>query len=374
MRQRRRQSPALCRVGRKGGYEVWQIQYRDSEGRARTKVLGRCSELKESKAIIARDRWLAPLNAGLEEGQLPEKFCDYVREIYMPDKALYRWKRSTAGTTEQLIRTHLLPAFEGRLLRTISRHELQVHLARKAQVLAEEGVKRLRSQIQCIFAMALGDLLIEHNPAPPKALCIPRDCRPGLEKRKLTLDQARQASRALSLRENLIFRLGTFAGMRPGETLALRLGDVDLAGNRLVVRQRVYRGKLDTPKSKRGLREIPLVLGTAKVLREWIGLLADRRPEAWLFPSEKPSSPLGRDNHWRRHLQPQLARLGLDWAGLSGDAALVLVAAADSRRTRGCGRCDSRPLGPVDENVYNQVSLERKQQALAHFKEPDMVQ
>ena len=45
--------------------------------------------------------------------------------------------------------------------------------------------------------------------------------------------------------------VGAYTGMRPGELYELRWSDIDLARNRITVSRRLYRGKVDTPKSGR---------------------------------------------------------------------------------------------------------------------------
>ena len=52
----------------------------------------------------------------------------------------------------------------------------------------------------------------------------------------------------LNLREQAIVRLATWEGMRPGEILAVRVGDVSIAEACIWVRRRVYKGKLGDPK------------------------------------------------------------------------------------------------------------------------------
>ena len=37
-------------------------------------------------------------------------------------------------------------------------------------------------------------------------------------------------------------------------------------------------------------------------------------PDGFVFPSGKLSTPLGRDNLWRRNIQPRLGKIGLEWA------------------------------------------------------------
>jgi len=36
-------------------------------------------------------------------------------------------------------------------------------------------------------------------------------------------------------------------------------------------------------------------------------------PTAWVFPSEKLTTPVRKDNCWRRHFAPQLKNVGLEW-------------------------------------------------------------
>src|SRR5262245_59059951 len=35
---------------------------------------------------------------------------------------------------------------------------------------------------------------------------------------------------------------------------------------------------------------------------------------AWIFPSSRTSTPIGRDNAWRRLIAPRLKTAGLEWA------------------------------------------------------------
>ena len=40
----------------------------------------------------------------------------------------------------------------------------------------------------------------------------------------------------------------------------------------------------------------------------------DTSPDAWVFPSERLTTPLSRDNVWNRNIRPRLAEVGLGWA------------------------------------------------------------
>lgn len=97
-------------------------------------------------------------------------------------------------------------------------------------------------------------------------------------------------------------------GLRIGELLALRWQDVDLQNGFLSVRQTVYEGHFDEPKTKRSKRTVPLP-------SECIGILAQLRPvaaqpSALVFSTAK-GSPLCRRNLLNRQFKPVCKSLGL---------------------------------------------------------------
>jgi integrase len=51
-----------------------------------------------------------------------------------------------------------------------------------------------------------------------------------------------------------LISFAAYSGMRPGELMTLDWGDIDFNANRIDVRHRVYKGKLDVPKSNKPRR------------------------------------------------------------------------------------------------------------------------
>ena len=87
------------------------------------------------------------------------------------------------------------------------------------------------------------------------------------------------------IRESVAFSLACFAGLRRGEVLGLRRGDIDLeAGLIRIERQRVrVRGQLVTapPKSSAGVRIVPISPELAPILTKAVRYLL---PAAYLVP------------------------------------------------------------------------------------------
>jgi integrase len=229
-----------------------------------------------------------------------------VTDQYVP---FYRkgWKESTAGTSQQIITTHLIPELGDRLLQVIGREELQKVLDGKARKLSFSAVAHIRWFLNAIFKLALSDGCIAKNPAAE--LIIPKNCQAGREMRPLTEEEVNRYLEVFDLREKLIARLAIFEGMRPGEILALRWKSVT-GEDTIRVAERVYKRVLNTPKNGK-TREGAISDGTLELFKEWAGLAEDPSPDGFVFPSEKVATTLSLDNLWRRYMFPKLDRIGL---------------------------------------------------------------
>ena len=52
------------------------------------------------------------------------------------------------------------------------------------------------------------------------------------------------------------------------------------------IERRIYRGKVDTPKSERSRRQVPPTPITAAIIAHYLELVIDRSTTGWLFASE----------------------------------------------------------------------------------------
>ncbi len=344
--RKRFQKGSLKRVGKQ-----WVAQWWDAGHRRKA----RWADVNKTQAEQRLAQILRPLNAAT--GAAAPTFGDFVQHTYLP---FYRgkWKASTAGDNEGRLKFHLLSAFGERTLDGFSRGELQEFLHRKEVDYSYSVVAHLRWTLRQIFRMAVEEGHLERNPA--ELLYIPRDAkRPTQE--VMTKDEVNQLLNVLDTREKLIAQLALIAGMRPGEILALKWGS--LSGKSVEVTQRIYRGKLDTPKTQRGTRKAALSDGLLRTVEEWRAHSAFTAPEHWLFPSERITTPLTRDNVWNRHMLPRLEPVGLGWATFQvmrrtnaslGHGKVDPKVAAD-QRGHGIG---------VSLDVYTQSDLEEKRTAV----------
>ena len=357
MRRKRFQRGSL-QARKHGRYRVWVACYWEEGGR-RSKVLGRCSQMGRGEAEAALSAILQPINSGVAKGpRTLYTFNQFIEKVYLPF-CRRTWKESTAGTSEQIVKTHVIPEFGKVLLPAIQRGELQDLLDRKAQELSSSPVRHLRWFLNAIFKLALSDGLVLNNPAAE--LRIPRTCQPGRAMRPLTEEEVMEYLEVFDLREELISRLAIYEGMRPGEILALRWKVVHLCA--VSVEQRVYKRVFDTPKNGK-IREVAISDGTSELLKEWRNLAEDPSPKGFVFPSETLTTPLSADNLWRRVMKPKLEKVGLGWATFQvlrktnatlSDKHGVDRKVASDQRGHGIG---------VSMEVYTSSDIEQKRAAV----------
>jgi integrase len=108
----------------------------------------------------------------------------------------------------------------------------------------------------------------------------------------------------------VLYALLAGSGLRIGEAAGLEVGDVSADGRIITVKQSVWAGKIQTPKTKNAFREVDLHPTLASLLRTYIG----QRTSGMLFCTST-GKPISQTNVLKRSLYPILKKLELDKAG-----------------------------------------------------------
>src|SRR5687768_15018314 len=99
---------AVSLFGNTASIPFWVAQWSEN-GRMRSRVLGRNSQLPRGVAESQLAGILRPITDGLRAiPKVHQSLGSYVEGTFLPHKRR-SWKASTAGTSEQIIRTHILP-------------------------------------------------------------------------------------------------------------------------------------------------------------------------------------------------------------------------------------------------------------------------
>jgi integrase len=335
----------------------WVARWRQ-DGKRKAKKLGHISQMTKAEAQIELAALVAPVNSKWRGPSEERSFGGFVQDVYLP---FYRrkWKRSTMMTNEDRLAHHLISEFGARQLASFNRDELQALLDRKAHMLSFSVVDHLRWDLKQIFDMAVAEGYLRRSPAT--LVFTPRDCRRA-QGRIMTVEEVRVMFQVLDLRERLIAKLAVLAGMRPGEIFGLMWSRLE--ANYADIRQRVYRGDVDTPKSVRSVRFAALSDGLLISIDQWRAASPVTSPDAWVFPSEKLTTPLAKDNCWRRGFLPKLKPVGLAWANFQvmrrTHSSLLKELNVDPHvRAEQMGHTID-----VNENVYTITSVMRRKEAV----------
>lgn len=324
------------------------------DGKRKSRVLGRIKDMSKSAAREAINRIVAEENAKRQDKK-DWRFGEFVEQVYFPFYSR-KWKDSTRDNNVNRVNVHLAAEFRDRELTSLRRDELQDLLDRKVKDdLSFSVVDHLRWDMKQVFDMAVAEGYVERNPA--LMLFTPRHAKKPV-RRVMTMKEVQICFGVLDRRERLIAKLAVIAGMRPGEIFALTWGQ--MTATYADIRQRVYRGRIDTPKTDNSMRKAALSGGLLAEIENWRMMAVDTRDVAWVFPSER-MTPLSKDNCWRRSMEPKLAKVGLKWANFlvmrRTHATLMKALGVD-------GKLVADQLGhtlDVNQNVYTQSSVEIRQ-------------
>jgi integrase len=268
------------------------------------------------------------------------------------------------------VSVHLVEPFRDRDVAGFRRDELQdlLDLKAKQEALSFSVVDHLRWDLKQIFDMAAAEGHILLNPA--LLLFTPREAKKP-RRRTLGIEQVQRLFEALAPRERLIAKFAVVGGMRPGEIFALTWGR--LTATYADIRQRVYRRKIDTPKTENSYRQAALSEGLLAEIEAWRLAALKTDDRAWVFPSER-MTPLSKDNCWYRIMKPALKKVDLGWANFQvmrrTHATLMKALGAD-------GKLVADQLGhtlDVNQNVYTQSPVESRRVIVNQLEQRLLIQ
>jgi integrase len=272
----------------------------------RSEVIGTVTEFPTRRlAMRALSQRLEAINTGKARPQSVRTFGGFVKDDWMP-VVLPTLKYATQKHYRYMIDVHLIPSFGQRQLRELTREELQSFLSQKLKGgLSWETVHHFKCGLSKILGTAEEWGYVAENAAQKTKL--PRR-QHGTERTVLTPVQVWNLVTTLNHPARSVALLLVLTGLRVGELLALRWGNVDLNARMLRVCETVYDGHFDQPKTKRSARTIPIGTETAEIFAAIRPAIVDAR--ALVFAT-RGGLPLERWNLLRKHLKPAAKKLGL---------------------------------------------------------------
>jgi integrase len=273
----------VFRVERKRG-PCWYAKYRLPDGRQVQKKLGPAWAERGRPPLgyftkRTAEAWLRSMLDDARRGVLPGQ----VRTGVAFETAADEWLRfieqdrerkpSTLVDYRSALRAHLVPAFGGRPIESITTENVE-SWRRSLSGLSNRSKNKLLIQLHGIFRRAQ---IVWGVPVNPLARVEKHPMRPSGDIRVFSPEEVWALVRAAASEQDAaVYLTAAFTGLRMGELLALRWRDVDFAGSTIRVRASWAGRALTTPKSGK-VRAVPMAPGVAGALarlgrrENWVG-------------------------------------------------------------------------------------------------------
>jgi integrase len=319
----------------------------DHQGKRKAKCIGASRQLAENlkqkleaKLALGEFGFLQDEAAGITFKEYSDAWLKQYAEIHCKD--------STVSSYKQLLRLYLEPRFGATSLAKISRSEVKKFLVemtirpkhqrkrksdeepadaaiQEVKLLSRNTLRLALATLRVIFNHAIEDGIVDRNPAYKLGKFTKTD-KPEREASAMTREEAQQllnAVQQLSSEYYGLFLVALRAGLRRGELVALKWGDIQFGAdekdpNRYILVQRNYvQGRFTSPKSKKSrrvdlslqLRQALLELRDARLVSAYADGVSSITDQL-IFPS-KAGTVLHPDNLVHYYFEPALTAAGL---------------------------------------------------------------
>ena len=137
-----------------------------------------------------------------------------------------------------------------------------------------------------------------------------------------------------------------------------------ISATHVYIRQRVYRGEIDSPKTTKSIRKAALAAGLLADIELWREVSLDPSDDAWVFPSESGKTPVSRDNVGGGESDRQLKTAGLGWVDFH---VMRRTHSTLMNEIHDDPKLVADQLGhtvDVNQNVYTRASVARRKTAV----------
>jgi integrase len=291
------------------------------QGRRKAKCVGD-KKAADRVASVIREKLKKNEFSIIDEEKKVPCFKDYAKEWQTSYSKAF-CKESTGDGYTVIINKHLIPFFSSTPIDQIKRQDVRRLIALKFSAgLAAGTIRNIRLCLSSILSTAVEDEVIQMNPA----IQLGRKLKKFLQakKRSSSVDFLTREEMHLFLESVKKHCLEYYAfllcaartGMRAGELIGLKPGDIDFNGMFIEVKRGIVRGKVTTTKSDKS-RRVDMSRQLAETLR--IHLLETKKtmlkkgwkePPEWLFYNEQRNF-LEINNVRKRYFHKCLEKAGL---------------------------------------------------------------
>jgi integrase len=267
----------------------WRARYRDAAGKEHAKHFAR---------KIDAQRWLDEVTAAVVTGQYVDPRAGRVtlRDYATAWASGQVGRDNTARITDNALRVHIFPRLGDRPMHAVRHSDVQALVKACSETLAPGTVRNVYDVLARVFSSAVDDRVVAATPC--RRIILPRledvEIVPPSVEQVLTLVEVVEPR----YRGAVVLLAGS--GLRVGELLGARIGDVDFLRRSIrVERQRLQDNTIAPTKTGKSVRTVPL---GQVVVDELAAHLAAYPSSEWLFTTRQGRPLVYRQwqNVWRR--------------------------------------------------------------------------
>jgi site-specific recombinase XerC len=259
---------------------VWRVRWRDTQGRARARVVGRKADAQALDTELKRAKRLG--GTALVDSSR-ETVSEFAR-VWWHRHVVPNLQRHTLANYASMLDVHIVPRLGDVQLRSLTPDLIsEMRAEMSADGIGEQSILKSLTVLQSMLERAVEWGRLDSNPA--------RRVRKPSQRRTRVVrplpPQTIEAIRGHLLRHGdqldaTLVAVLAYAGLRPGEALGLRWHDV---GERtLLVERSVAFGQLKSTKTGRS-RTVKLLAPLAETLAEWHAATPRPAPTDLIFPA-----------------------------------------------------------------------------------------
>ena len=223
-------------------------------------------------------------------------------------RVLAQHKPSTRKSVESHIKAHLVPFFGQHNLRDIDSEMVQEYVS--TLKCAPKTIKNSVGYFRMMWRSAKAWGYVTHDAV--EGVVLPKQVRS--QRFVFTLEEMRRIIQAAQPPYDTLFGLAAETGLRIGELLGLRVEDLDLDAGLVVVRQSIWEGEVQTPKTENAIRGFALSKKLAVQLHVFLQQWRPNRLN--LLFANKNGNPLSARDVSVQVLHSLLAELGIKRASM----------------------------------------------------------
>jgi len=260
--------------------KTWYVCWRDRDGQHRQRLgpawtakgppdLG---YFREREAKAALEAIITDVRRGASaQARTGLTFAALAQEWFEHGQLERDWSHNTIADYRSVLNAHLLPAFGQLRVESISPPKVERW---RNELLREHGLSRRNANKIHAVLHAVLERAVEHHSLQENPARHVRKLRESYDAARFefyTPDEVRAlAEAAASVQDGALYLTAAFTGLRRGELVALRWGEVDFQNHVIRVIEGYSRNRRGRPKSRRS-RSVPMVAEVARALTELKG-------------------------------------------------------------------------------------------------------